>query len=73
MFAQKNHKKTKKRTLSINRNYNIPHGNVNNLNRSHLRRNQNLNYYQPHNNIERNKYGNRKIDNTPERKKKKEG
>ena len=46
---------------------------MNNLNISHLRRNQDLNYYQPYNNRESNQYGNRNINNKPAGKKKKEG
>ena len=65
--------KNRKLTLSKNRNSNIPHGTLNNLNISHLRRNQALKYYQTHNNRKTNQYGNRKIDNTPAWNKKKEG
>ena len=46
---------------------------MNNLNSSHLIRNKDLNYYQPHNMREINRNDDRQIDNTPAWKKKKEG
>ena len=73
MRLHKPHTKTKGRTLSKNSDYNIPHGNVNNLNSSHLWINQYLNYYQPHNKREINQDGNWKIYDTPAWKNKKEG
>ena len=73
MWPHKPHTETKKITLSRNRNSDIPHGNMNKLNRSHLRINKHLNYYKPHNKRETNQYGNRRIDNSPAWKKKKEG
>ena len=45
----------KKRKKSIS---NSPHGTVNNLNRSHLRINQDINYYKTHNKSEINQDGN---------------
>ena len=50
MWAYKPHTKTKKRK---NRNSNIPHGTMNNLNSSHIFKNQDLAYYQPHIKIEK--------------------
>ena len=79
MWEHKTHKKPRQKTkniiLSRNTNDNSPHGNVNNLNSSHLRRNHDLNHYQPQNKDNRreiNPDGNVKIGNTPARKKKKE-
>ena len=78
MWEHKTHKKPRQKTkniiLSRNTNDNSPHGNVNNLNSSHLRRNHDLNHYQPQNKDNRreiNPDGNVKIGNTPARKKKK--
>ena len=64
---------TQKNNRIKNSNSNSPHGTVNNLNSSHLRLNQDLTYYQPHNNIENNQDSNRKIDNISVQKKKKRG
>ena len=63
VLTHKPHTKTKKITLSKNRNSNSSHENVSNLNSSKI--NQDLNYYQPHNNKESNQYGNNQINNTP--------
>ena len=76
MWEHKPYKKTKKITSIRNINYNIPHGNMKNVNIPHLRINHDLNYYQPQNkdnNREINQYGNRQTNNTPEQKHKKEG
>ena len=76
MWEQKPHTKIKKRTLSRNIHYNSPHGNVNNLHSSHLKRNHDLKHYQPQNKdnkMEINLDENRPIENIPARKKKKEG
>ena len=70
MRAHQTHTKNKKRE---NSNSNIPHGTLNKVNISHLKKNQDLNYYQPQNNRESNQYRNRRINNTPAWKNKNEG
>ena len=70
IWAHKPHTKTNR---IKNSNSNIPRGTVNDLNRFHLRQNQYLTYYQPHNKRGKNQYVNSKIDNKPAWNNKKEG